>query len=124
MSVSQLYKIYQAMCISTEKVLSNILSDPQNPSKEHTLLYLQQYIGNFSRNKLALFLRYATGSCVCTIGGLMVTFISLSGFARRPIAHTCACTLELPATYETYMEFKSEMDNVLSDKDSFAMSAM
>lgn len=126
MSVPQLYKVYQSMCISTEKVLLSIdaHSDPQNPSQERTLLYLQQYIGNLSKNKLALFLRYVTGSCVCTIGGVTVTFNALTGLGRRPIAHTCSCTLELPATYETYVEFESEMDNVLSNKDSFTMSAI
>ena len=50
---------------------------------------------------------------------LIIIFNSLSGFKRRPIAHTCGCTLELPSSYTTYKEFETEFNAVLSN-DEFA----
>lgn len=99
MSVSQLYSVYTAMCISVDKILSFIDSgsNPCTLSEERVLMYLRQYVGN--KKYLRQLLRYVTGSSVCTGKGLKVTFNHLEGLARRPIAHACACTLELPVTY-------------------------
>ena len=41
------------------------------------------------------------------------TFTPESEFVRRPIAHTCGCTLELPDSYESYVTFRSEFNGVL-----------
>ena len=52
-------------------------------------------------------------------GGITVTFNNLSGIARRPIAHTCDCCLELPSAYTSYLEFEHEFNAVLAD-DNYA----
>ena len=39
-----------------------------------------------------------------------------SEFARCPVAHTCGCTLEVPDSYATYNEMKSEFNSVLNSK--------
>ena len=54
----------------------------------------------------------------------MVTFNKLDGLARRPIAHTCGCIMELPVTYSTYTEFHSEMDGILKSQEAFVMSSL
>ena len=43
-----------------------------------------------------------------------VEFTKLDGYARRPIAHICGCVLELPSTYDTYAEFRTEFTNILA----------
>lgn len=44
---------------------------------------------------------------------IQVTLVGkMNDFARRPIAHTCGCLLELP-TYPSYVEFSEEMASVL-----------
>ena len=36
---------------------------------------------------------------------LKVTFIDSEGLERRPIAHTCGFTPEIPSTYESLVQF-------------------
>jgi len=45
------------------------------------------------------FLWFVTGSAVCFDTPIQITFNGLSGLGRRPVAHTCDCTLELTCTY-------------------------
>ena len=40
------------------------------------------------------FLKFVTGSAVLLSKRITVTFNSLNGIQRRPIAHTCDCNLE------------------------------
>lgn len=87
-------------------------------------MYLKQYIGSLSKKKLSLILRFVTGSCVFTTQSIQVTFNNVSGFTRRPIAHMCACMIELSVAYDTFMEFENEIDSILIDKGSFIMSAI
>ena len=51
-------------------------------------------------------------------------FNRVSGLARRPIAHTCAFTLEISTDYTNYMQFSTEMKAVLSDESSWFMDAL
>ena len=45
---------------------------------------------------------------------LRVSFVNLDGLAQRPVAHTCGCVLELPVTYESFPQFREEMNDVLN----------
>ena len=62
------------------------------------------------RDKEALgkFLRFCTGSDLL-FKEIAVRFTQIDGFARRFIAHTCGCILEIP----DYVEFRSEFTSVL-----------
>lgn len=60
------------------------------------------------------FLRFTTGSDICLGGNIKVIFISTSGIQRTPIAHTCTNTLELPETYENFIEFRTEIASLLT----------
>ena len=63
-------------------------------------------------------MRFVTGSCVCITPVIRITFNSLSGLARRPIAHTCDCSLELPTTYSNYNDFRGEFQSILMDTEN------
>ena len=65
-------------------------------------------IGNMNVNEDGNFLRFVTGSSVCSSTGITITFNSLSGLGRRPIAHICDCVLELLSTYMNYDDFYDE----------------
>ncbi len=41
--------------------------------------------------------------------------LTLSGLARRPIAHMCDCMLELPSTYLNYDEFHSDFTAIFDE---------
>lgn len=117
MSIYKFYSIYSALSVSTYKILQmldNVSTSNQN--EETVLSYLRQYIGNMRTDELRVFLRFVTGSCVCTASGIKVSFNRLDGLARRPIAHTCSYTLEISTSYFNYAEFSSEFDAILSDK--------
>ena len=59
--------------------------------------------------------------CVCP--EIKVTFNGLSGFARRPIVHTCDCAMELPVDYNNYDDFASEFKAIFAaTKDDFSWS--
>ena len=67
------------------------------------------------KDGLSAFLQFTTGSkaIVCEIIG--VTFTSLDGLARRPIAHTCT-PVELPTTYKSY-ELSEEFTSISKRKE-------
>ena len=50
------------------------------------------------------FLQFTTGSDVIAVRELSVSFNSLDGAHRSPIAPTCGPVLEVPTTYQSYNE--------------------
>lgn len=68
--------------------------------------------------KCFFFLRFVTGSSVLTSDTINVSFNTLGGAARRPIAHTCSNLLELSNTYCTFfLEFVEEFSALLSNEE-------
>ena len=80
-------------------------------------IILQQYIGNMKNDEIRSFLRFVTGSSVCSSKAILVTFNGLDGLARRPIGHTCSCSLELSTAYSSYLDLIAEFNSVLSNGD-------
>ena len=107
--------LYTSLTVTSDKVLKLIDGDCRNPGEERILAYLTSLIGNMGTNDLRNFLRFTTGSSVCTADKISVAFNSSSGLARRPIAHTCSNTLELSASYVNYHDFSTEWHAILSD---------
>ncbi|KXJ05680.1 hypothetical protein AC249_AIPGENE10406 [Exaiptasia diaphana] len=100
---------------TTKKVIS--LFDrcmPVSNAQRDVLGYLKKYIRGLNAEKLEQFLRFCTGASVLCVDRIGVMFTTLQGAARRPIAHTCSPTLELPSTYEIFPQFREEMNNVLA----------
>lgn len=65
-----------------------------------------------------------TGSSVAIGREISVSFNSLSGASRRPIAHTCSCELKLPVCYSTSLEFSDEFKHILSNEFSWIMDSV
>ena len=118
-SPDDLHQLYQALAVTPAKVLA-LFDEPvfMNKAQEVVYGYLRQFVGNMTLDQVRVFLRFVSGSSVCTAENLKVEFNSMSGFARRPIAHTCSNTLELPATYISYPEFEKEFRLILTN-DTF-----
>ncbi len=91
----------------TPKKVNELLLQPEfmSENEERVYGYLVCMIGNVNINEGRNFLRFVTGSSVCSTKGITISFNTLSGLARRPIAHTCDCMLELSSTYLNYDEF-------------------
>ncbi|XP_041924294.1 uncharacterized protein LOC121688641 [Alosa sapidissima] len=78
-----------------------------------TSLHLLRFIREMNDPEIGLFLRYCTGSDLFLGKMIQVTFVNMPDFARRPVAHTCSCALELASNYTTFSEFRSEFLAVL-----------
>ena len=120
-TVTQFHSIYRALDVTPARVLK-MIDEPVfcNPNEERTFSYLEQYIGNMQPDEARSFVRFVTGCSVCSGRRILITFNTLEGLARRPIAHTCSSTLELPSTYCTYPEFSTEFHALLSDTSTDA----
>ena len=117
-SVKQLYALYNAMTISTSKVLS-LLDEPSfcNAAEEEVWLFLRRFIGNMSVKELRSFLRFVSGSMVICVQKILVIFNTTKGAGRCPVSHTCTSTLELSTSYSTLPEFEKEFRSVLTHPD-------
>ena len=124
-STDSFYEIYLAQTASPSAVLQ-MLEDAvgMNPNEERILMYLRQYVGSMTFDTLRNFLRFVTGSSACSSMKIGVHFNSLSGVSRRPIAHTCAPSLELSCTYKSYPEFVDEFQACMADPYSWIMDAI
>lgn len=125
-SVKELYALYLALTATPAKVLA-ILEEPHeaNSCQARVFIYLQQFVGNMNNHEVRRFLRFTTGSSVLSLSHISITFNNLSGLARRPIAHTCGCVLELPSMYASYLDFEQEFNAILADNEySWQMHAV
>lgn len=119
LSCRAFYDIYMSMQATPAKILSMLCDvTTSTPKEEAVLSYLRQYIGNMRREELQVFLRFVTGASVCTSNRLSVTFNSVEGLARRPVAHTCAYSIELSTSYSSYSEFAQEFSAILNTKQT------
>jgi hypothetical protein len=125
MSVGDLYSVYKALQATPAKVLA-LLDDAfvTNLSRERVFGYLQQYVGNMQEDELSYFLRFVTGSSVCSSKTITIIFNSTDGLKRIPIGHTCSGQLELSTTYSSYLDFVAEFKAVLSNRYSWRMDAI
>ena len=67
----------------------------KDPNEERVYGYLRQMLSTFESQQLRHFLRFVTGSTVCTSMTINVSFNKNTDAARRPIPHTCDPLLEL-----------------------------
>ena len=102
--------MYNNHSVTPEKICDLLLQPEfKSMNEERVYGYLVCMIGNMNVNKCHNFLRFVTGSGVCSRTGITITFYSLSGLGRRPIGHTCDCVLELSLTYMNYDNFNNEL---------------
>ena len=125
-SVDELHALYVSLSATPEMVLAVINElDEADICQARVFGYLQQYIGNMRNEEVRRFLRFTTGSSVLIANHISVTFNNLSGLARRPIAHTCGCVIELPSTYMSFLDFEQEFTAILADDEySWQMHAV
>ncbi|KAK7138439.1 hypothetical protein R3I94_010191 [Phoxinus phoxinus] len=113
-SVLDMQKMYEDLKPSARKVLKLITASPATPAENQSLRFLHQYIRGLDEIGLRKMLRFVTGSDVICVKDIQVIFTPLEGLSRRPIAHTCGPTLELPSTYNSYPDLRAEMEAILS----------
>lgn len=116
-----LTKLYEERKPTPKKVVKLLEASPQNDAERCCLDHLKRYLKSLEGN-ISNFLRFVTGSDILTCTSIKVTFNTLEGLMRRPVAHTCGPTLELPTTYQSYNELVEEFSSILSDKSSLTFN--
>lgn len=112
-SVEDMKQLFLALTATPAKVVGTFVSEADNACNERVMSYLEQFVGSMNKDMLRKFLRFITGSSVCLCKTITVTFNNLTGFARRPISHTCDSIIELSSSYTTYPEFVEEFEHIL-----------
>ena len=113
-SIDSLRSFYDEMKPTAKRVIQLFRSSPQTEQETESLKFLQRYVRGLDQSTLEKLLRFLSGSDMITVSEIEVTFTRLEGTGRRPIAHTCAPLLDLPATYENFCELREEFQAILS----------
>ena len=92
--------------------------------KQHREFWVNMGVSGLGIDDLRTFLRFTTGSSVCSSMQISIEFNTLSGMSRRPIARTCTPSLVLPTAYSTYEEFVNEFRSYLSNEYTWIMDSI
>lgn len=122
MSLEAMKQLYEAKKPTTKKVIKLLVATPSDDAQRNCLDNLKRYIKSLNESSLKRFLQFTTGSNLVTVRSILVTFSTLDGALRRPIAHTCGPTLEVPTAYQTYNELAEEFSNVINNKESWSLT--
>ena len=120
-SCESLAKFYQENMPTAKKVVKIIESRPTNDAETQCLDFLRKFIRSLDTPALGTFLKFTTGSDILP-QRLEVSFTSMDGLARRPIAHTCGPLLELPKTYRSYSELAEELTSLLREHGAWGFN--
>ena len=107
----------QKLCRGSEPTNKNVLTllKAREIDEGDSFKYLQQYTCGLEQVQLLKFPRFVTGANIISGGAtILVNFIKIEGFQRRPVAHTCGPLPELLNSYRNYCELREEFQQVLS----------
>lgn len=107
---------------TAKKVIKALDAKPTSDAEKESLSFLKKFIKSLDAVSLKTFLKFVTGSDVMVLQTISVSFNSVEGIGRTPIAHTCGPTLELPSTYQSYNELAEEFTNILREKASWTFN--
>ena len=95
---------------------AELSSDAERQSLEH----LKRFVKSLEGKALTKFLQFCTGSDVIATDAIEVSFSTLEGLQRCPVARTCVPLLELPTTYESYLALVEEFTNVMNEAQGWS----
>ncbi|XP_078323566.1 uncharacterized protein LOC111103751 [Crassostrea virginica] len=121
-SISTIEEMFQLKKPTAKRIINILVANPTSAEESKALGFLQQFLRAQNDDSLQKVLRFFTGADTMCVDKIDITFVNLSGFERRVIAHTCGPVIELPSTYQTYPEFRKEMEYQLSSEESFKMN--
>ena len=118
-NTQQVLLMYEDKKPTTKKLLKLLEASPSTQAENQSFRFLKQYIRALDDVGLRRMLRFLTGSDVVCVDNIDIMFTPSDGVARRPVAHTCGPVLELPWTYASYPELRTEFDNILTNNASY-----
>ena len=116
--ISSLNNLYRQLEPTAKKLITLLKANPTDDSERDAFNYFKRFIRGLPESHLGKLVKFITGSDLVTVPSIDVTFIKYENkFSRRPIAHTCSPSLELPAAYNNFCELREEFTNILSQNN-------
>ncbi|CAI6372513.1 unnamed protein product [Macrosiphum euphorbiae] len=108
------------MYINKIPTSTNLLKNLQCPDKDESEIkrkvfgFLKKFIREADQMLCTKFLRFVTGSDIIT-DQININFTSAKdNYSRSPVAHTCTNTLDLPMSYDKFIDLRSEINSILA----------
>ena len=111
-SVSQLYKKRHP---TAKKIIKLFNASAGNDAERQSFDHLKRFVKSLEGKSLGLFLHFCTGCDIITCDSIQVSFTTMEGFVRRPVARTCVPILELPRSYESYPSLAEEFTSIMKE---------
>ena len=112
--------LYDSKRPTAKRLIKLFRAEPSNDAERRSLEHLKRFVKSIEGKELNKFLQFCTGSDVITTDGIEVSFSSLEGLQRHPVARTCVPLPELPTTYESYPALVEEFTNVLNEAQAWS----
>lgn len=106
-------QLYVRLVPTVSRVIASFHAEESNEAERDAMKHLKRFVRGLDKVKLAKFLQFVTGSNIMLTDHIFIVFTRLEGLERRPIAHTCTYTLEIPTTYQCFPEFREEFNSIL-----------
>ena len=91
--------------------------------QEVVFTYLRKYVRTLNEKELPCFLRYVTGSSAPSVTSMKVIFHAHVGNLPHITVHACSSVIDLPSGgYESFTDFRCQMDEVLKNAESWKFS--
>lgn len=119
-SFDSLKQFYERKSPSAKKIIKLFKAEPINDAERQSLDHLKRFVKSLEGKALSQFLHFCTGSDIITCDSIAVSFNSLTGLARRPVARTCGPMIELPSTYESYLALTEEFSNIMKEEQAWS----
>ncbi|KAJ8043440.1 hypothetical protein HOLleu_10520 [Holothuria leucospilota] len=111
--VESLKTLVKDLTPTTRKVLKIFPGRLNSAREQNAFDLLKKYVRGLGRDMLPKFLKFCTGSSVMSVTSIDVTFNSISGLQRRPVAITCGPVLEISVMYTDIAGIRYEFNSVL-----------
>lgn len=118
--------LFQALRPTPERIVKRIRTAKRHEdltsSQKKVFKFLTDFLKELDMLELETFLHFVTGKKSTPREPITIEFTRARGGMRIPIAHTCSNMVELPETYHTYEDFKSEFKHVLASPEALTMT--
>ena len=119
-TVQGVSQLYEQKHPTAKKIIKLFNASPANDAERQSFDHLKRFVKSLEGKSLGMFLHFCTGSDVITCDSIQVSFTTLEGFVRRPVARTCVPILELPSTYESYPSLAEEFTSIMKEDLAWA----
>ncbi|XP_069045208.1 uncharacterized protein [Lepisosteus oculatus] len=113
-ALEEIETVYENLQPTARKIIRSLkFPCTMNAQEKEISKHITTYLRECDGRKQSLFLRFCTGSDLFLGKTVTVDFTHMQGFERRPMAHTCGCYLRVSIHYDSYPDFRCEMNKIL-----------